>query len=244
MKKILLFVLVAVVFTACEKTFEQPDLDGMLLKSAAKKDAACVTLKDGTLVYAAGHYLEGQPITTGYDIYGYNYQAHIFNGLYINAYIGRPGSGLPPYTGDDETYLAEYPDAENHWSWPIRHDHLIMKWNDAWLANTDCNGDGELDRHLGFDTYIGSDAWLTNHMSGVTVNEDGTECNWDYFTKIIAVPEDAVLENSIWYAADGTEIGPVIWGQFATIQEVSNDPCNGDHGVIYKSPDHAGFGGW
>ena len=40
------------------------------------------------------------------------------------------------------------------------------KWNDAWLSNKDCDGDGLLDRHYGLDSYRGSGAWLTNHQSG------------------------------------------------------------------------------
>ncbi len=35
-----------------------------------------------------------------------------------------------------------------------------------------------------------------------------------------------------------------IWGAFAIIQEVENDPCAGVHGLQYNSPDHSGFGGW
>ena len=65
-----------------------------------------------------------------------------------------------------------------------------------------------------------------------------------YFTKIIAAPDDAYKQDGYWYAADGTEIGPVIWGSFATIQTVENDPCAGIEGVQYISPDHPGFGGW
>jgi len=32
------------------------------------------------------------------------------------------------------------------------------------------------------------------------------------------------------------------WGSFAIIQEVSNDPCAGAHGVQYHSPVGPGFG--
>jgi hypothetical protein len=37
-------------------------------------------------------------------------------------------------------------------------EHLIMKWNDAWRRNKDCDGDGLLDWHYGVDSYIGSGA--------------------------------------------------------------------------------------
>jgi hypothetical protein len=174
----------------------------------------CTRIQDGTLLTSGG-----ELITTGFDVWGYNYQAHMFNGGYCDSY--RDAAWCQPWADVD----------------------LLMKWNDAWLSNVDCDGDGLLDRHYGFDSYIGSGAWLTNHMWG-EYEQNGTLCQWDYFTKIIAVPEDATLVDSVWYNADGTEIGPVIWGSFATIQTVENDPCAGIQGIQYNSPDHSGFGGW
>lgn len=202
----------------------------------------CTTIQSGNILYTGTHYLAGNPITTGYDAYGYNYQAYLFNGSYFNVYSG--GAGFPPYLGNDETYLAANPTAENHWAWPYRDVQLLMKWNDAWISNTDCDEDGKLDRHYGYASYIGSGAWETNHMWGTYPDGNGGICEWDYFTKIIAAPADAYTDNGKWYNADGTEIGPVIWGEFATIQEVENDPCVGIEGIQYISPDHPGFGGW
>lgn len=176
--------------------------------------SGCTTIQSGTLLGSDGNYLQ-----TGYDQWGYNYQAHMFNGGYCDAYRNA-------------TWCQEYADVE-----------LIMKWNDAWLANVDCDGDGLLDRHDGFSSYIGSGAWETNHQAG-TYELDGQTCHWTYFVKIIAAPADATLSGGMWYAADGTEIGPAIWGEFATIESVYNDPCAGYTGIEYLSPDHAGFGGW
>lgn len=192
----------------------------------------CTTIQDGTLTYSSGHYLESNPLVVGYDSYGYNYQGRMFKGSYANVYLG--GAGFPPYEGDAEAYLAENPGAENHWAWPYRDTQLLMKWNDAWLSNKDCDGDGKLDRYYGHDSYIGSGAWLTNHMRGGHGQD-----SWTYFTKIIAVPEDAILVSGVWYTADGTEIGPVIWGSFATIQEVESG-----EGATYVSPAGPGFGKW
>ena len=199
------------------------------------KNSPCVSIQDGILTYSAGHYLAGQLLEVGYDIFGYNYQAHMFSGSYANAYLG--GAGFPPYTGDAYAYLAENPLAANNWAWPYRDVKVSMKWNDAWLSNMDCDGDGKLDRHYGFTSYIGSGAWETNHMWG----EDNGD-KWNYFCKIVAVPLDAVKTGGIWYTADGTEIGPDIWGVFAVIQEVYNDQGTGDHGLLYKSPASPGLG--
>jgi len=202
----------------------------------------CTKIQDGVLMYSVDHYFAGQPLTVGYDLFGYNYQAHMFSGSYANIYLG--GGGFPPYTGDDAAYLAENPTVVNHWAWPYRDTQVLMKWDQDWLANVDCDNDGKLDRHYGSASYIGSGAWETNHMWG-EYEQDGKVCHWDYFTKIIAVPSDATKVDGVWYNnADGVEIGPDIWGAFATIQTVENDPCAGINGIQYISPDHPGFGGW
>ena len=71
---------------------------------------------------------------------------------------------------------------------------------------------------------------------------DGKLRKWTYFVKIVAAPADAIKAGDYWYTADGIEIGPVIWGAFAKIQQVSNDPSLGEHGILYKSPVGPGFG--
>ena len=172
------------------------------------------TIQSGELVGS-----DGVTLTVGYDQWGYNYQARMFRGDYCDAY--RDAAWCQPYKGT----------------------RLIMKWNDAWLSNVDADGDGLLDRHFGFPTYIGSGAWLTNHMSG-SYEQDGKVCTWSYFTKIVAAPADAYVDDGVWYTADGVEIGPVIWGSFATIQTVDNDPCAGLHGLSYLSGFTAGFGAY
>ncbi|MCK5828175.1 hypothetical protein KAH43_06575 [Candidatus Bipolaricaulota bacterium] len=183
--------------------------------AAGGKYCGCTTIQSGTLLAS-----DGSVIQTGYDDWGYNYQAHLFNGMYCDSYR----------------------DAE--WCQPYKDVHLSMKWNDAWMSNMDCDGDGKLDRHYGNDSYIGSGAWLTNHQSGEYENEEGATCKWTYFVKIVAAPADAVAVDGIWYAADGIEIGPAIWGAFAIIQEVENDPCAGIHGLQYLSPTRPGLGNW
>jgi hypothetical protein len=184
----------------------------LLWAPGAEAGTTCTTIQSGTLLAS-----DGSVITTGYDQWGYNYQAHMFNGFYCDAY------------------------RDAAWCQPWAEDHLSMKWNDAWLSNEDCDGDGKLDRHYGFPSYIGSPAWLTNHMYG-TYEDNGATCEWDYFTKIVAVPNDATLNAGYWYNSDGDLIGPMIWGEFATIQEVYNDPCAGYEGLQFLSEASAGFG--
>ncbi len=172
--------------------------------------AACTTIQDGGLVDSAGN-----AITLGYDDFGYNYEAHMFNGRYCDY---------------DRVIGGDYCDVD-----------LIMKWNNEWLSNKDCDADGLLDRP---SPYIGSGAWLTNHQSG-WVDVNGKNKKWTYFVKIVAVPTGSVLSGGKWFT-DNTmsiEIGPAIWGSFAIIQEIYNDPSvPGAHGISYKSPAGPGFG--
>lgn len=211
-----LVLFMAVLFTwGCEVndpvSISQDQDQGMdnpaLLSGPVAKKGGCVTIQSGNLKASTG-----ETLTTGYDEFGYNYQAYMFNGRYCDY---------------DRVAGGDYCDV-----------NLIMKWNDAWLSNKSCDGDYLLDRHYGYDSYIGSGAWLTNHQSGLT--EDGKK--WTYFVKIVAAPADAYAAGGNWYTADGTEIGPAIWGAFAIIQQVSNDPSLGEHGLLYKSPASPGFG--
>lgn len=220
MKKISFFFLplliVSILNISCETS--QTDLTQPVnhqnTLSKSNMDDGCVTIQSGTLYTSDGFLLK-----PGYDKWGYNYQAHMFNGTYCDAYRNA-------------AWCQDYKDV-----------NLIMKWNDAWLSNQDCDGDGKLDRHLGYTSYRGSGAWTTNHMSGTYI-VNGKKCKWTYFLKIVAAPLDASKTGGIWYSANGTEIGPVIWGEFAIVQEVYNDPCGGVHGMQYVSPDHPGLGGW
>lgn len=179
----------------------------------SNSNQACTSIQDGTLKDSYG-----ETLTTGFSTWGYNYEANIFNGKYCDAYHNAA------------------------WCQPYKNDNLSMKWNNAWLSNEDCDGDKLLDRHYGFTSYIGSGAWLTNHMSGKYVDARGKNRNWTYFVKIVAAPADATLVSGKWVAADGTEIGPAIWGEFAIVQEISNDPVANLHGKSFLSEYGPGFG--
>lgn len=216
-------VVFALLAFGCEKEPAGLSEDAQISLAMGGKFAGCTTIPSGELETSTG-----ELIVPGYDGWGYNYQAHLFNGAYCDYHpYYRPGGA------GHEWCQANYGDVE-----------LVMKWNDEWLSNKDCSGDGKLDRPSDDGgTYIGSGAWETNQMVG-EYEMDGQVCSFTYFVKIIAVPGDATLVEGVWYNADGTEIGEAIWGSFAIIQQVSNDPCLGEYGLLYGSPDHPGFGGW
>lgn len=209
--------IIAVLTISCEKESvdDAVSADSSVETTQAKGPDNCTTIQSGQLEDSNGNTIE-----VGYNVWGYNYQAHMFNGYYCDAYYNA-------------AWCQSYADVE-----------LIMKWNEAWLSNKDCTGDGLLDRQYGFESYRGSGAWTTNHMKGTYLDVNGVECYWDYFAKIVAAPSDATVDNGNWVNADGTIIGPVIWEDFAVIQEVINDPCAGIDGLQFNSPDHSGLGNW
>ena len=130
----------------------------------AKKPNACTTIQDGSLVDSAGN-----PISVGFDQFGYNYQAHLFVGTYDSSDRVLDGK----YWGSTGDYVD---------------DGLIMKWSDPWLANVDCNGDNKLDRGLVNGVVGGTSlGWLTNQNEGDYDSDgDGTQdAHYTYFAKIV-----------------------------------------------------------
>jgi hypothetical protein len=119
----------------------------------------CVSIQDGGLTDSAGNLL-----STGFDQFGYNYQAHQFNGTYDGSDRNLDGT----YWGT----VADYVD-----------DRLSMAWSDDWLSNRDCTDDGKLDRGASGT----SQGWLTNHVEGEYVDSSGSLQHYTYFVKIVWV---------------------------------------------------------
>lgn len=127
----------------------------------------CATIKDGNIKDSAGN-----PVVLGFDQFGYNYQAHLFEGTYDSSDRKLDGK----YWGNTGDYVD---------------DRLSMKWSDDWLSNKDCNGDGKLDRgspgSSGYPTI--SQGWLTNGIEGDYDSDgDGTQdAHYTEFIKIVWV---------------------------------------------------------
>jgi hypothetical protein len=208
----------------------------MFFATTASADTACTTIKSGRLLYSPGSYLAGTPYTTGKSPFGYNYQAHRYNGSYFNAYANS--AGLPPYDDNDAAYLANNPAAAAHWAWPYRHTKVEMKWNNPWLANSDCDYDGKLDRHFGFPSYIGAGAWLTNNNTWSVTAGDKRKKAREFLLAVsipagghTGLPKTYFGEKTV-YAADGSVLGPQLWGEFFVKRYCFNDPSTGDRVVI------------
>ena len=162
--------------------------------SVSAKPSQCAKISDGTITDSSNNV-----ITAGYDQYGYNYQAMMFNGTYDSSDRNLDGK----YWGATGDYVD---------------DKLEMKWSEAWLANMDCNGDHKLDRGLVNGVVTGSSkGWLTNHVVGDYLDNEGNVQNFTDFVKIV------------WTGA-----GSPLWNEFTIVQEIYNDQGTGDHGLLIK----------
>ena len=127
----------------------------------------CTSIKDGILTDTLGN-----PLVLGFEQFGYNYQAHEFNGTYDS--VDRVLDGK--YWGQTGDFV---------------NDRLWMKWSDDWISNKDCNGDGKLDRGAAESSGypVLSQGWLTNHVEGDYDSDgDGIEdAHYTYFVKIVWV---------------------------------------------------------
>ncbi len=169
---------------------------------SAHANDSCTALTDGGITDSSG-----APVRVGWDTWGYNYFEQSFSGSFMNFRRG------------DKKYEA------------YRGVELEMRWNDAWLSTTDCNGDGRLDRHAGFETYIGSGAQLTTRKWREYDDESGRTCSWSQLTVFQAAPTGANKRQGYWYL-DGKTLGPVVWGQFYVAEEVFEDSCDNPPGDI------------
>jgi hypothetical protein len=206
----LLLLLLVIGLAAATMSGSSPLPSHSFLAAVTTVDADCNRIDEGTLRSDDGNLL-----WPGTDQWGYDYANHYFAGDACDASRGN----------EDCTRSAL---------------KLRMKWNDAYLSNSDCNGDGLLDRHAGFSSYRGSGAEVTNLLSGSYTDEHRT-CEWSYEATAHAVPETAYLtvegSSTIWVTQDGTELGPQVWDEFAIIHERYADSCGpSDSLVEYISP--------
>ena len=144
----------------------------------------------------------------GFDQYGYNRPAGIFNGTYLSLCESPNSAGVGG--GTEAACLAFYGIYAN--------DQLIMKWNPAWDA---CNAHGYNDL-----AYCAG-AWLTNEENGQVTGGSGAV--WHY--KFIWVGS-AGSASSYW--APG---GYSIWGNYEVIMDQGIDPnWTPGHYLLHATP--------
>ena len=87
--------------------------------------------------------------------------------------------------------------------------------------------------------------WLRTTQSGTCVDETGGLQTWTMSDTIILVPDHAVLmDDYVWYDADNTEIGPLIWGRYALLESVETGHCADNMEPLRYVPDPDNPGNW
>ncbi|MFH4967533.1 hypothetical protein V8G61_04935 [Gaetbulibacter sp. M240] len=161
---------------------------------------------------------------TGFDQWGYNWNAHQFNGYLINAYFGDEMNENapwykkePPFDGNVSEYAQEHPEVLDYPFWIYGDMKLVMHWNESSISS-----DGVYQ-----DPIVDTDAWITFHYS---MGEG--ETSWSQFQKYVAVDSTDELvvyyeENGIpiygeWFSDDGQSVGLFyLWKDRALIQVVN-----------------------
>lgn len=138
----------------------------------------------------------------GFNEYGYNWNAHHFNGILLNAILGDyinengdPESGMDPYTGDDDSYLNDYPFIEFLYGgiiWEYRHVNLVMHWNDTLISREGVYP----------PSWFDTNGWITFHYSGANGNK-----KWSEFQKMVAARSTDKLDGGVWYDKNDVKIG-------------------------------------
>lgn len=192
MKKfILLLVIITGLFflISCEKeTVTEPVNDITLKNNSAKTDSKL----------------------TGFDQWGYNWQAHQFNGYLINAMFGDelyPDAPWykkePPFNGDVLAYEESHPEVLEYDFWQYGDMELVMHWNEAMISR-----DGVYQEPI-----LDSDGWITFHY-----RKGEGDKRWSQFQKFVCAKSTDYKEiyfyddkgNPVfgeWFSKDDKSIG-------------------------------------
>lgn len=191
------FIILFFVFSACEK---------MLIDEPMVQPE----LKSGN---------QGSEKMTGFDEWGFNWNAHHYIGTLYNAIMGdylyadMIWHHSTPYTGENEDLFppddSEWSDFEKwlwNYAWENRYVNLSMHWNEALVS-----GEGVYP-----ETWIDSDSWITFLMSGGEGN-----LAWSRFIKLVAAKSTDIFEDGVWKDKDGAVIGfQSDWTELILIQIV------------------------
>jgi hypothetical protein len=223
MKNLLLlsgFVFLALMLSGCEKDLST--------------DPACKTvLKSGNT---------GNEKITGFDEWGFNWNAHEFRGYTINmllgdhAFIGMPHYKKYVYHGEGMDFWDMLVSEFEYFPWlmpaELLDSRLISTWNDALISSN-----GEYPANGWMDT----GAWIVFDYSGRAGNE-----SWKAMRKLVAARSTDQLTDGVWYNDAGEEIGleSMFWSDLIIVQVVNNGdvPPFPFFFEDYNSPNGPGYG--
>lgn len=161
----------------------------------------------------------------GFDQWGYNWNAHQFNGYLINAWFGDEMDPTadwykkePPYNGDWEGYAEDHPEVLEYGFYYYGNMTMVSHWNESCISKEGVYNDQILD----------SDAWITFHYRA----GEGKE-KWSQFQKFVAAKSSYTLEIYLvddygqpvygeWFSEDDESVGLYyLWPDRVLIQVVN-----------------------
>ncbi|MCE4563067.1 hypothetical protein INQ51_01970 [Maribellus sp. CM-23] len=194
---------------------------------------------------------KGNEKLTGFDEWGFNWQAQAFTGYTINMllgdhyYYGWPHFRDTVYRGEGEAFwdmVVEkyYLEMENGFQWhyfpelmpgDLLDTRLVAHWNDGIISKEGVYP----------PTFAGTNGWITFHYFGESAGQP-----WSSFRKLVSVKEGDTMEDGVWYNHEGKEIGlaSVFWPDLVVVQVVNTGdvPPYSFFYHDYVSPNGPGFG--
>lgn len=216
-KILVLLCIMFFVFSSCENNFiEEPLVD---LKS--------------------GH--SGNAELSGFDEWGFNWNAHLFQGYALNMLLGDhyfmnwSHYKKHVYNGEGKEFWNMLVESYTYFPYLIPYElfnaKLVCKWNDALI-----NKDGVYPA-----SWLDSDGWIVFNYSGEAEGK-----KWSSMRKLVTACSGDELVNGIWYNEDGEEIGldALFWNDLIVIQVVNHGdvPSYPFFYQDYNSPNGAGYG--
>ncbi len=199
MKAYVLFLMVtlAMVFAGCEKEFIHETENQAELKNGKSDHDKLI----------------------GFDEWGFNFNAQLFDNYLINVMFGDPKfAGMPHYRqmiyqGEGEEFWDEvinnYPYFVNFMPPDLLDCQMKMKWNEDLLSKSGIYP----------ESWVDSEAWIVFHYKMNTEFQ-----KWTQIRTLVARQSTDYLEGDRWYDKDGNEIGKksYYWNDLIIIRVINN----------------------
>lgn len=175
----------------------------------------------------------------GFDEWGFNWNAHQFNGYLINMmlgdhyFMGWQHYQQHVYNGEGLEFWNMLVTNYDYFPYLMPIELLDTKlnahWNDALISK-----EGVYPA-----IWVDSDAWIVFKYSGKVGNK-----NWSHLRKLVASKSTDNLENGIWYNDQWEEIGfeSMYWPELIVVQVINTGEIPSFFYDEYRSPWGPGYG--
>ncbi|RKD91872.1 hypothetical protein [Mangrovibacterium diazotrophicum] len=176
---------------------------------------------------------------TGFDDWGFNWNAQQFNGYLINMMLGDsyfegwPHYKQHVYNGEGSEFWNMLVANYDYWIYMMPPELLDTRLNAHWNSGL-IRKDGVYP-----ETWVNSNGWIVFKYSGEV---DGQY--WSHMRKLVSSRSSDTLSGGIWYNSEGKEIGfeSMYWPELIVIQVVNEGEIPPFFYDEYNSPWGPGYG--